>query len=392
MSEGSTKAAPTADAATSEKPLLTPDERANGKILVVDDSRAVRGIVRNALIGRNWSVTTAENGTEAISLIERETFEAVVCDLHMPGVDGFEILKRAKIIDATLPLVVLSAEDDLSNVLRAVREGAFDFVNKGGGDLRPLLAAIDRAVTHCRIRRENIRLEIELRAKVAELDARNRLLQEEQAKSEQLLLNLLPRAVAERLKGSLQPFAAAHPAATVVFADLVGFSGLVSKTPPGLLIGLLDDLFSTFDSLCEQHGVEKIKTIGDAYMAAAGIPDPQPDHARRMADLALDMMHALGPFGGHELALRIGVHSGPVVAGVIGQKRSIFDLWGDTVNIASRMESQGVNGRIQVTETTRNLLGNAYRFEERGMVEVKGFGQPMKTFFLIGTAAPKRTR
>ena len=364
-------------------------ERANGRILVVDDTRAIRGIVRNALVARNWSVSTVESGAEALSLLAREPFEAVVCDLNMPGIDGFQVLKQTRHIDPTLPVIVLSSEGDLANVLRAIHEGAFDFVNKEGGDLRPLLAAVDRAVAHCRVLRENLRLNVELQAKVEQLE-------DEKKRSDWLLFNLLPRPIAERLKAQPGDVAMApetHPAVTVMFADIVGFSGLARKTAntPGILIGLLDDLFCTFDSLAESYGVEKIKTIGDAYMAAAGLPLPQADHAKRAAQLALDMLHAVGPYGGGQLNLRVGIHTGPVVSGLIGQKRAIFDLWGDTVNIASRMESQGVEGKIQVTEATRSLLEADFSFEERGTVEVKGYSA-MKTWFLGAPKAQRRRR
>lgn len=364
-------------------------ERANGKILVVDDTRAIRGIVRNALVGRNWNVATAESGAEALTALGREPFEAVICDLNMPMIDGFQVLRQARHIDPTLPIIVLSGEGDLANVLRAIHEGAFDFVNKEGGDLRPLLAAVDRAVAHCRVLRENLRLTVELSAKVEALE-------EEKKRSDWLLFNLLPMPIAERLKaqrGEVVMAPETHAAVTVMFADIVGFSGLARKTAntPGILIGLLDDLFCTFDSLAESYGVEKIKTIGDAYMAAAGIPVPQEDHAKRAAQLALDMLHAVGPYGGGQLNLRVGIHSGPVVSGLIGQKRAIFDLWGDTVNIASRMESQGVEGKIQVTEATKKLLENDFRFEERGTVEVKGY-TAMPTWFITGPKGPVRRR
>lgn len=359
-------------------------ERANGRILVVDDTKAIRGIVRNALAGRNWNVSTAESGTDAVGQLSRGVFEAVVCDLNMPEIDGFHVLRRAKEVDPTLPVIVLSGEGDITNVLRAVREGAFDFVNKEGGDLRPLLAAVDRAVSHCRVLRENLRLNVDLSAKVAQLE-------EEKRRSDWLLFNLLPQKIAERLKSEKELSMApeTHTGVTVVFADIVGFSGLARKTAgtPKVLIGMLDDLFCAFDSLADSYGVEKIKTIGDAYMAAAGLPEPQPDHARRAVQFASDMLHAVGPFGGGALNLRVGVSSGPVVAGLIGQKRAIFDLWGDTVNLASRMESQGEPGRIQVTDPTKQLLESEYRFEERATVDVKGYGE-MKTWFLLG---PKPT-
>ena len=364
---------------------LSIEERANGSILVVDDTRAIRGIVRNALVAQNWNVVTAEGGADAIAKLAKSSFEAIVCDLNMPEVDGFQVLRRAKEVDPTLPVIVLSGQGDLTNVLRAVRDGAFDFVSKEGGDLRPLLAAVDRAVSHGRILRENLRLNVALTSKVAQLE-------EEKQRSDWLLHNLLPTKIAERLKSEKQLTMApeAHPAVTVVFADIVGFSGLARKTAgtPKVLIGMLDDLFCTFDSLAESYGVEKIKTIGDAYMAAAGLPDPQEDHATRAIKLAQDMLHEVGAFGGRQLNLRVGISSGPVVAGLIGQKRAIFDLWGDTVNLASRMESQGIEGRIQVTDATKKLLESTFKFEERGAIDVKGYGE-MKTWLLV---SPTRGR
>jgi len=157
---------------------------------------------------------------------------------------------------------------------------------------------------------------------------------------------------------------------------------------PERLVAVLDEIFTDFDSIADKHGLEKIKTIGDAYMAAAGLPVPTADHAARAANMALDMMDAVDRFdarSGYRLQLRIGLNSGAVVAGVIGKRKFIYDLWGDAVNIASRMESQGVAGRVQVTEITRRLLGKAFLFEERGTIPAKGTGR-LHTWFLVGRA------
>ncbi|HWL50314.1 MAG TPA: adenylate/guanylate cyclase domain-containing protein, partial [Acidimicrobiia bacterium] len=194
----------------------------------------------------------------------------------------------------------------------------------------------------------------------------------------------------ERLKDTDEVIADAYPEATVMFADLVDFTGRSERIAPEEMVRALDDLFSVFDELARRHGLEKIKTIGDAYMAAAGVPVPRADHADAVADLAIEVREAvagrLDPEG-RPLEVRIGIDTGPVVAGVIGKSKFIYDLWGDTVNAASRMEAHGVPGRIQVTERLRQRLGDRYRFEPRGTIEVKGKGE-MVTYFLLGTQQP----
>ena len=214
------------------------------------------------------------------------------------------------------------------------------------------------------------------------LDALDR----EHARSERLLLNVLPPSIAKRLKESSEIIADAFPDVTVLFADIVNFTPLAGRIPPEELVRLLDGLFSDFDALAENHGLEKIKTIGDAYMVAGGLPVERPDHARAVAEMALEMNDAVSQRGterGNGFALRIGLDSGPVVAGVIGKKKFIYDLWGDTVNTASRMESHGLPGRIHVTGRTRDKLVDDYEFESRGEIEIKGKGL-MNTFFLVG--------
>src|SRR5205085_194077 len=207
-------------------------------------------------------------------------------------------------------------------------------------------------------------------------------LRAEQEKSEALLVNILPSSIAERLKNATQTIADHFDSASILFADVVDFTPLAQRLPPAEMVGILDQLFSRFDAVVERHGLEKIKTIGDCYMAAAGVPDPRPDHARRAALLALDMREAVATtaMGGQPgLELRIGINSGPVVAGVIGTKRFLYDLWGDAVNTASRMESHSTPGEIQITRATYELLKDEFVCRPRGIIEVKGKG-PMETW------------
>ncbi len=205
-------------------------------------------------------------------------------------------------------------------------------------------------------------------------------------RAEGLLLNILPGSIAERLKGSPGTIADQFTAASVLFADVVDFTPRTEKLSAAEVVGLLDRLFSHFDTLAERRGLEKIKTIGDAYMVAAGVPVPRADHAEALAHLALDMVDAVAPggaVGDLDLQLRIGINSGPVVAGVIGRRKFLYDLWGDAVNLASRMESQGTPNRIQVTAATRELLADDFELEPRGTVEVKGKGA-METWYVVG--------
>lgn len=214
-------------------------------------------------------------------------------------------------------------------------------------------------------------------------------LNEEHQRAEGLLLAILPGPIAERLKEEPKTIADSFVAASVLFADVVNFTPRTEQLPPSEVVQLLDRLFGHFDALAERYGLEKIKTIGDAYMVAAGVPEARPDHAHAVANLALDMVAATGPggaVGDLELDLRVGINSGPVVAGVIGRKRFLYDLWGDAVNTASRMESEGVADRIQITRATYELIGDAFVCEPRGMVPVKGKGE-METWYLIGRKA-----
>lgn len=203
----------------------------------------------------------------------------------------------------------------------------------------------------------------------------------ERERSEQLLLNILPADVAATLKNGASTIADHHGAASVLFADIVDFTPLSARLTPLQTVELLNAVFSDMDALAEKHGLEKIKTVGDCYMVAAGVPRPRPDHARATALLALEMMEQVG--ARHGVRMRIGIASGPVVAGVIGRKKFSYDLWGDTVNLASRMESHGEPGRIQVAPDTYELLRSQFRCEYRGQVTVKGKGA-MDTWYLVG--------
>jgi class 3 adenylate cyclase len=224
------------------------------------------------------------------------------------------------------------------------------------------------------------------------LDAEHRLLLAERERSERLLLNVLPAPIADRLKRGEEVIADGFPEVTVLFADLVDYTRRSQDTTPERVVRVLDELFTALDRLAERHGLEKIKTIGDAYMAVGGLPQPRPDHAEAVAEMALavreEVARHLDP-GGRALEVRIGIDTGPVVAGVIGRRKFSYDLWGDTVNTASRMETTGIPGCIQVTDRAYRRLRDRYRFERRGPVEIKGKGE-LVTWFLVGPAGQPR--
>jgi class 3 adenylate cyclase len=218
---------------------------------------------------------------------------------------------------------------------------------------------------------------------------RTRELTEEKQTSERLLLNVLPGPIAERLKTGDNLIVDRFEAVSVLFADIVDFTTMSSRTSPESLVSMLNEVFSTFDTLAERHGLEKIKTIGDAYLVVAGIPTPVADHAAAITRMAIDMIASIEAYSQRHtthLRIRIGIHTGSVVAGVIGTKKFIYDLWGDTVNTASRMESYGVPGRIHVSEATYALLAAGFDVEKRAPIDVKGKGE-MQTYLVIG---PKR--
>jgi len=222
-------------------------------------------------------------------------------------------------------------------------------------------------------------------------------LRAEQERSETLLLNTLPRSILDRVRRGETVIADRIPAATILFSDLVGFTQLAARLAPERMITLLGALFARFDALAAALGLEKIKTIGDGYMVAGGVPEPRPDHAAAVIEMAIAMRQAASAIGaefGEVLRLRIGLHSGPLIAGVIGTHKFVYDVWGDTVNTASRMEEYGAPGEVHLSAATRALVSDAYAFKPRGEIAVKGKGL-METYFLVtrgdGASAPIRS-
>jgi adenylate cyclase len=351
------------------------------RVFLVDDQAMIGEAVRRMLADQP-DVTYAFCGDAAAALDAAAAFNPTVIlqDLVMPGIDGLDMVRRFRELPATssVPVIVLSAREEAVVKAQLLDAGASDYLIK--------LPDQVELVARIRVHSEAYRRLLERNAAFAALEQSLADLKREREKSERLLLSILPAKIAERLKDGEATIAESFPNVTVLFADLCGFTEFSEKLDPQHIVGLLDEIFSTFDHLANALGIEKIKTIGDAYMAVAGLPVPRPDHAEAMAAMALGMQEAFRGVmrnRGLSMELRIGINSGPVVAGVIGRQKFTYDLWGDTVNLASRMESHGEPSRIHISPTTRALLGDAFRFADRGEVALKGRGT-LHTSFLLG--------
>ena len=333
----------------------------SARILVVEDTPANIQALSTILKGSGYQVSVATNGKQALEVLERIRPDLILLDIMMPEMDGFEACARIKASTAwrEIPLIFLTARADTADIVRGFELGAVDYVSKPF-NAHELLARVNTHLTIDNLHRENQRL----------------------------LLNVLPAEIAAKLKQQVGIIADRYDDVSVLFSDLVGFTPLSLRMPPTSLVELLNRVFSGFDELADRHGVEKIKTIGDAYMAAGGLIDPDPDHLGAMAEMALAMHeHVRGlnaEFPG--LSLRIGLHVGSVIAGVIGIRKFIYDVWGDTVNTASRLEHHGTPWRVHVSDVVYQRLQGRFPFEPCGRTELKGRGT-METYFL-GDAIP----
>ena len=343
------------------------------RILAVDDHQSNLDLLSRRLARDGHAVTTAGDGKSALDLVAAKTFDLILLDLLMPGISGYEVLCRLKADPRhrDIPVIVISALDEISSVVRCIEAGADDYMPK------PFDPVLLRARINASLDRKHLR------------DREKLILEElrsEKEKSEILLLNMLPKQIISRLQLGETVIADRVPDATILFADLVGFTSLAARTSASQIVELLNRLFTAFDSLSLEFGLEKIKTIGDAYMLAGGVLEPRPDHVGAVADIGLAMLEAVDQAGRHfdeALQIRIGIHTGPVVAGVIGTQKFIYDIWGETVNTASRLESHGVPGRIAVSAETYGRLNRTHEFESRGIVNLRGSG-PLESYFLQG--------
>ena len=331
-------------------------------ILIVDDNDDNRYTLQLLLESDGHErIASASGGNEAIALLNKEKFNLVLLDLMMPDLNGDEVLKIIKGNPDTrdIPVVMISADSDTDKVSKCIELGADDYLSK------PFNPIILRARIGAALRQQSLRaLETEYLGKM------------EQAKkeSEGLLRNMLPPEIVARLRNGDSNIADHFEDATVIFADVVGFGKITARMKAFEIVGCFNHLFSEFDQLAEDVGVEKIKTIGDNYMAVAGIPTPRRGHARIAAKLALDMIAAaerLRPRLPAPFLIRVGMHSGPVMAGVIGTRKFVYDVWGDTVNIAARFEAASQPNRVLVSAATAKLLGGEFKLDGPHQIDNK---------------------
>jgi adenylate cyclase len=341
-------------------------------ILIVDDNDDNRYTLQLLLESDGHErISSASGGNEAIALLEKEKFNLVLLDMMMPDLNGDEVLKLVKANPDTrdIPVVMISADTDTEKVSKCIELGADDYLPK------PFNPTILRARIASALRRGSMRaLETEYLGKI------------EQAKkhSESLLRNILPPEIAARLRNGESNIADHFEEATVIFADVVGFGKITARMKAFEIVGCLNQLFSEFDRLAEDVGIEKIKTIGDNYMAVAGVPTPRASHARTAAKFALDMVAAAGRLQARlpvPFLIRVGLHSGPVMAGVIGTRKFAYDVWGDTVNMAARVEAASQPSRVLVSAVTAKLLGSDFVLDGPHNIETKE-ARVLETFFI----------
>jgi adenylate cyclase len=357
-------------------------EAVKGNILIVDDDAINRLLILSCLEDQGFQVDEATDGQQALEMLAiggttgagSHSYDVVLLDLEMPVLDGFEVLRRMK-EDTRLrhiPVIVISAIDEMRSVLRCIEMGAADHLPK------PFDAVLLKARLNASLASKRLH-DIE--------QAYTEQIRAEQQKSEELLLNILPAPVAAQLKQGELSIVEHFPEVSVMFIDLVGFTPFVASHTPMEMLSLLNTVFLAFDQLAGQYGLEKIKTIGDAYMVAGGLPLPRTDHAEAVCNMAIDVHRemdrlsrsgAIPPF-----QVRAGIHTGPVVAGVIGRRKFAYDLWGDTVNVASRLHTFAAGGGTMVSEAVYAKIRDQYQLVEHGPVQLKGLRE-MKAYRLEG--------
>ena len=342
-----------------------PGQVGTGKILVVDDLEANRTLLARRLRRDGHQVTTAEGGVRGLALMSHDEFDLVLLDLMMPDMNGFEVLARLKADQSLhqIPVIMISALDEIDSVVRCIEAGAEDYLPKPFDPV--LLQARINAALEKKRSRERERLYLDR-------------LESEKEKYERLLLNILPQQIVSRLNAGETMIADRYDDVTVLFSDMVGFTEMSANLPPTMVVQYLNQVFSLFDREAHDLGVEKIKMIGDAYMVVAGVPDSREDHAEVLVEMAMRMVahvEALSAETENALQIRIGIHSGPVVAGIIGTHRFLYDVWGDTVNVANRLETYGAPGRVQVSEATAKRVRHRFDLTEPTLIRVKGKGR-----------------
>ena len=337
-----------------------------GKLLVVDDNKNNTELLKKRLLKQGHNVITANNGREAVaSLIAHLDTDVILLDIVMPEMNGYEVLKFIKNDKRfyELPVIMISSMDDTDSIYRCIEAGADDYITK------PFEKSIlDARIESCM---EKKKLRDKERLLMQEL-------QEERDRSEHLLLNILPIDIAQRLKSGETDIADKHDNVSILFCDIVNFTPQAQKLNPNKLVKILNNIFKRFDDLSYKYGIEKIKTIGDSYFAVGGLNSDKTQSAINIIKLAKQFIKSIHNIDQNipemELKIRIGVHTGTIVAGVIGKNKFAYDLWGASVNMANRLETTCPPGNIQISEETKSLLGDNFSYQLQELTDIKGIG------------------
>lgn len=355
-------------------------------VMIVDDERLNVNVL-SEILGEDYELKIALSGEQALKrALADPRPDIILLDIDMPGMDGYQVIEKLKQDPATrdIPVIFITALTTEEDEQKGLALGAVDYIHK---PFHPSII-LARVKNQLLIASQTQRLREQNTALAQEVERRRQAeqaVQQAHARLEELMLNTLPESIVRELQASGQVQPVQFEDASFLFSDIVGFTRLSAEKPPAVVVDWLNGIFSAFDALVEKHGLEKIRTLGDGYFVAGGLPEPRADHLHAIAALALDMQHAVTHFrspDGDPVQLRIGLNcGGPVVAAVIGTHKFAYDIWGDTVNMASRMETHGEAGRIQVTAAVQQRLQNAFEFDARGMITLKG-GVEQKTYWL----------
>lgn len=368
-------------------------------ILYVDDEENNLNSFRAAL-RRHYKIFTAISGEEGMEIVKNNDIHVIVTDQRMPGMTGVQFLQHLPDEPDNIRMI-LTGFSDMEAIIEAINTGrVYRYITKPW-DKDELKITIDNALEAVLLRRHNKQLieelqqhnehlEEKVKVRTVEIERKSAQLQAEIIKSDKLLLNILPGQIAGELKTFGKSYARKYEMVSVLFSDIQGFTTIAETMPPDELINQLDESFRGFDRIVEKYGIEKIKTIGDSYMCVSGLPSPIENHAEVLINVALDMQEFMNGFNAlrkiqnlPEFPTRIGVHTGPVIAGVVGITKFAYDIWGNTVNLSSQMEQRSSPGKINISDTTYGLVKNSFICTQRGKLPVKGKAE-VEMYFVEG--------
>jgi len=360
-------------------------------VLYVDDEENNLNSFRAAL-RRNYNIYTALSGEEGMDILSKNDIHVVVTDQRMPNMTGVQFLQHIPPEKDNIR-IILTGFSDIESIIEAINTGmVYRYITKPW-DKDELKITIDNAIETIMLRRNNKHLIEELKEyneqleekvllRTKEIEKQKEIIEAAKLQSDSLLLNILPGEIADELKKFGKSYARKHDQVSVLFADIKGFTSIAEKLTPVKLVTQLDEVFGAFDNIIAKHGMEKIKTIGDAYMCACGLPLADNENAIKSVNAALDMQHFIKEFGAANkiqnlpvFEIRIGIHTGPLVAGVVGLKKFAYDIWGDAVNLASQMEQHSEPGKVNISGETYSLVKNSFNCTYRGKIETKSKGE-----------------